>query len=489
MAVDYDLIILGKTAVARSAALRASRLKARVALVEPENVPDLEFSETVGHTLAQLAHRHVQAEQMNWLTDGNGSYGEFPALDWERSLQWAFKVAEARAEACSPARLSLAGVDVIAGLAEFVRRPHLGIVAEGRLLRSRRYLIATGSQSIIPAIAGLERAHPLTLEQLWPANPSLRAGTRLVAGMHLVLIGGSAIAIELAQTFNRLGLRVTLVVAGAELVPDTDPEVSRLLQIQLETEGVDIYLNTRVSQVRVIDHQKWVQLNTHAIPADDLLLVTGYAPALSGLNLAAVNITAHERGIAVNRKLQTAHPSIYACGGAIGYATQSAIAQVTTYLAVKNALFFPMFALRQQPLPHLMLTDPELGWLGLTEAQARAQYGDRLTILRHSVKTAPRSHMQGQTTGLCKLILHSRGYILGAHLLAPGAGEILGLMTLAVERRLPLQSLLHSTALPLTQAEWLHHAIEDWNREWGDRHPRWLAWLEGWFDGRRDRTR
>lgn len=474
MPPDYNLVIIGGTAAARYAALTASRLKARVALVEPEFLGNqLLHHQTLIH-VGRVAQQMRQVEQ--WGLSG----GDCNTSQWSNSLQWAQWVTEVQDEGeRSLPILAASGVDVIVGKGEFIRRPELAFVVNGRSLRSRSYLIATGSRPVIPEIDGLDGAQPCTPETFWRTPPPLPA--------HIVILGGEPNGLELAQTLVRLGYQVTLIVKT--LLPHEDSEMAHLIQAYLESEGVEI-LQTQVTQVKRLHDKKWVQAGDRALEADEIIVATQQQPQLDSLNLEAARVKFTTKGIPVNDKLQTTNPHIYACGESLGGYSLPHLAQYEAAIALKNSLFLPFTKTDYQTIPWAVFTNPELARVGLTEAQAIQQFGKdqfekNVIVLRHPFKMLAKAQICGETTGFCKLIVRRNGKILGAHVVGANASEIVGTFALAIRQNLSIKALATLPTISPTWSEVVQQTAMEWERTWGDRHPLQQNLLESWFNFRR----
>ena len=233
MPVDYDLVILGGTPVARYAAAKASRLQARVALVEPED-GQFQLASSLISTLNQASRiAHLVHRSSQWGLPQPSADLTFP---FQQAQNWAQDVTEAIAITNQQTLDSLAafGVDVVLGQGSFERYPDLNFAVNGRRLRSRRYLLAPRTYPQLPTIEGLADCHFLTVDHLplqpWKAVPD-----------RVIILGDEPSAIELAQSFQRLGSQVILIVQQASLLPRIDPVAIRLIQAQLEADGVKVF--------------------------------------------------------------------------------------------------------------------------------------------------------------------------------------------------------------------------------------------------------
>jgi pyruvate/2-oxoglutarate dehydrogenase complex dihydrolipoamide dehydrogenase (E3) component len=447
MSVDYDLVIIGASPAGVHAAIRAANLNARVVLVDQgmsvvssDYLGDRILVE-IGRTLTQVQRAeqlgiYPLSEPLAWQT-----------MAWKQIEPWTEAVTAKLESSCSATVLSSYGIEVISGTGEFCRKPVAGFVVNGRLLRSRNYLLATGCRPTIPTIDGLDSVAYLTtatLRQHWHNQP--RSGT-------WVILGGDPAGVELAQSLRRLGCQVTILVSEPSILPQADPEAAYLIQAQLEAEGVQILTQTAVTQVKQIQGNPWIQVGNQAIEADTLLLATGQQPKLDDLNLDAVAVRWNAGGIVVNKKLQTTNPRIYACFGQNGNTCVSHRAIQEADIALKNALFLPYFRLCDRPLAQVVYSEPQVAGIGLTEYQAVQRYGKDVMILRKSVNTLEQAQLQGDSTGFCKLILRRNGTLLGAHLVGAQASECIGAIALAMHHHLPIQAL---ATLPFPTSTFSH---------------------------------
>lgn len=476
MPVDYDLVIVGGSAVARYAAAQAARLHARVALVEPELPPS---SDCYAHSLLRVAklmrqQQHADLWGLQWVDSK-------PAMiDWQRSIDWAGAVAEtieaAGVEGQSLNLLAALGVDVVVGQAAFQAQP-LGVTAAGRLLRARAYLLAPPTLPRLPDIEGLATVPYLTLEKLWQ-RPTLPD--------RLMILGSNPSAVELAQAFNRLGCQVTLVTHQSHLLPAADPETVALLQSHLAAEGVRIHTATPVTQAKHLDGQIWVQAGDRALAADGLLIAAGHTLSLAGLNLETIGVKWHSEGIPVNRKLQTSHPRIYACGDGLGGYSLPQVAQQEARIALNNALFYARAEVDYRSISWAVMTDPPLVQIGLTEPEAQQQLlqqrGSHPVVLRQPYQGLLSAQLEAQTTGLGKLVLRQNGEILGASWLGVEADSAAAAIALAMQHRLKLGQLHALAPLPATGAVILSALLNQWQHRQNQQRR---DALETWFSLRR----
>lgn len=473
MAVDYDVVIVGGTPLGREMALQAAHWGARVALVEPPPIPTLRHWQF--QTLLPLMQEAIGAQQV---------LATAPTRPDAASLQtwgeWAIRKSRQTAqiwqEDLSLALMATAGVDVVLGEAEFSRRSRFGIQVADRVLRSRTYLMLLPGKTLLPALPGLDSAQPLIPEAM------LEAAFWEHLPRRLLVLGGGADACEWAQTLANLGMQITLV-SETPLLPDWEPTVASTVLAILEAAGVTVLAPTQIQRIWVESGEKWIKTKEGAIAADALLATGPAVPSLGYLNPEFADIALDRGFFSTNARHQTNNPRIYACNAEAPTAHRSA------QIALKNALFLPIFRDRQPPLRICRTDPPAISW-GLTEAQARQQH-NRLQVVDWIGLEGAAAAVQAQLSrlsGQYKLLVKPSGHLLGAHLVAPQADNWLGLLMIAQQRRIPLQALSRVPLLSSSLAMVVHRLAQRWQAQRINQFPWFKTRLENWFDGCRDRV-
>lgn len=482
MAVEYDLVVIGGSAAGLSAAVAAARLKARVALVATHPLGEIEFLRRQALVeVGRVARQAFAAPQFGVDKPGTNMGGVSVRCD--RAMQWAEGVVATLTEndpqAGSAAALATLGVEVIVGAGQFHNSP-LCFQVNGRHLRSRAYLIATGTYTAKSSIQGLQATGFLTSEDIFSSlnftQPQLPHSLQ-----DLLIIGGGLVATELAQTLNRLGSNVTMAVAGSRILGQEDAAAAQLVQAQLEAEGVCILTDRHITQAQLRNGKKWVSTGEQTIEVSEILLTTGQRPQVESLNLDSLGVRVGKQGVQVNHKLQTSHPKIYACGEVIGGYPLPHVARYEARIVLKNALFCPRFKVDYRAIPWAVFSDPELARVGLTEAQARYRYS-QIQVLQQFYKTMNKAQIRGETTGFCKMIVLRDGTILGAHLVGSAAAEVVHLIALAMQQRLKVKALSELVHISPTFSEISFNTATEY--ELGQQTAR-QDWLESWFNLRR----
>ena len=355
-----------------------------------------------------------------------------------------------------------AGVDVYFGAARF--ESENTITVEGKTLRFKKAVIATGARAVKPQIQGLESAGYLTNENVFSL-------TKLPAS--LAVIGGGPIGCELAQAFQRLGSQVTIFHRGDHLLNKEDSEAAHIVQESLIKDGIRLVLGCQMSGVEKTAQGKIIHFECsgkrQSIVVDEILAGAGRQPNVESLNLEAVGVEYDLRkGVMVNDNLQTSNPKIFAAGDICMNWKFTHAADAAARIVIKNALFSP-FGLGKSKLSDLVMpwvtyTDPEIAHVGMYEEEAQAQ-GINCNTIKISFDDLDRALADGEPEGFLK-ILHPKGSdkILGATIVASHAGEMISEVTTAIVHKIGL-SKMSSVIHPYpTQAEAIKKAADAYRR-------------------------
>jgi pyruvate/2-oxoglutarate dehydrogenase complex dihydrolipoamide dehydrogenase (E3) component len=356
MSVEYDLVIIGYTPEGAYAAMNAALLNARVALVA-QNCLGQNYS-FYSYGLRALSQQYYQGKNITKF----GFSAQIGEIDLQQAMARIEKAIATISEQNSPAILSAAGVDFIEGRGEFCRRPHLAFIVGERKLRSRSYLLAMGFRPQLPGIKNLSEIGYLTPDRLWKSQNLLQLPK------NLAIVGGTPLALELAQSLTQLGNKVTLIIEG-KLLAREEPEATRIIQAQLEAEGIALFTHSPITQVQKIANKKWLQVGDRAIETDEIIWAVGYRPNLENLNLEGLGINPENPQI--DAKLQTHHARIYFCSGIENEFALLHLSRYQADVALHNALYFPTQKCDRQKIPRIIFTDPKVTRIGLTERDAK----------------------------------------------------------------------------------------------------------------------
>ncbi|RHZ94940.1 dihydrolipoamide dehydrogenase [Cereibacter sphaeroides] len=414
--IETDLCVIGAGSGGLSVAAGAVQMGARVVLVEAgEMGGDCLNAGCVPSKALLAAGKAAQAMRTA------GAFGIRPVepeIDFAAVKDHVARTIAAIAPHDSQERFEGLGVRVLRDWGRFVSPTELRVGA--RTVVARRFVIATGSRPLLPPIPGLDRVKAMTNETIF----ALRERPE-----HLIVIGGGPVGIEMAQAHRRLGCRVT-VIAGEKALPKDDPELAAVLLGRLRAEGVEIVEGARAEAVQPLGEGLEVTAGERRIAGSHLLVAAGRKPALDALDPAAAGVEVTEKGVKVGPDLRSSNRRIYAVGDASGGPQFTHLAGYHASVVIRSILFgLPSKATAL--IPHVTYTEPELAQIGLTEAQAREIHGDRLEVLRVPVAGSDRAQAEAATEGLVKLMV-ARGRPVGVSIVAPHAGEMIGLWAMAL---------------------------------------------------------
>ncbi|WP_417708770.1 dihydrolipoyl dehydrogenase family protein [Roseibium aggregatum] len=363
-----------------------------------------------------------------------GVHGGQREIDFASANDHVRKVIAAIAPHDSQERFEGLGVTVLREAARFTGPDE--VLAGAFRIKARRFVVATGSSAFIPPIPGLADVPYLTNETLF----QLRERPD-----HLAIIGGGPIGLEMAQAHRRLGSRVTVFEAQKALGKD-DPDLGAIVLDTLRTEGISILEQTAVEKVSrsgtgLVIRAKDADGKPVTVEASHLLVATGRAPNIEGLGLDEAGIDHDRKGIAVGKGLRTSNQRVYAIGDVAGGLQFTHVAGYQAGLAIRSILFRLPVSMNNDIVPWVTYTSPELGHVGLSEAEARARYGNRVKVLTADYDGNDRAQAEGLTKGRLKLIAGPRGRLLGADIVGAQAGEVLNLLSLALSKKMTMKDL------------------------------------------------
>lgn len=457
----YDLVIVGGGAAAFAAATKASELSATAVIINA-GLP-------VGGTCVNVGC--VPTKHL--LTVGEEYYyARFPrfrALKTGDHLTFDFKeaiaekdelIAALRREHYLDALDSLQGVDYIEGRAVF-RGPH-EVEANGEVVYGERIIVATGSSTRRLPISGLDQVD-------WLDNRSALALQELPRS--LVVIGGGPLGLEFAQMFHHFGTEVTVVEVMDQILPRHEPEVAEELRRCLEEEGISILTGAtveRVSQDR--DGSKVLEVKLErgrrTLRATHLLLAAGVSPNTQGLGLEDIGVELTDGGFPkVTDWLQTTVPHIYAAGDVVGKMQLETVAAKEGNYAAENALTGSRKSINYDHVPQAVFTNPQVASVGLTEEEMMRRYGT-CSCRTVPIARVPKAKAIREGRGLIKMVAHpNTGQVLGVHIVAPMAAELIHEATLAVKFGLTIDDLIDTVHVFPTLSEGIKLAAQAFRRD------------------------
>ena len=474
-APSYNLVVLGGGTAGLITAAGAAGLGAKVALVEREHLGGdcLNVGCVPSKALLRAARAYADVRDA-------GQYGvevppgtrvNFPVV-MERMRRLRSEISPN--DSAQRYRDEL-GVDVFLGEGRFVDSDSVEV--DGRQLRFRRAVIATGARAMPLPIPGLAEAGYLTNETVFSLTELPK---------RLAIIGAGPIGCEMAQAFARFGSQVTLLEVMPQILIREDKDAAALIQDALIRDGVSLVLGCQITGVTRDDQDKVIQVEKDGqreeVRVDAVLLGVGRAPNVEGMNLEAVGVDFDTRqGVKVDDRLQTTNPRIYAAGDICSPYKFTHIADALARIVIQNTLFVGRAKASALTVPWCTYTDPEIAHVGLYEHEAEKQ-GIAIQTFYQEMGQVDRAVLEGDTEGFVKIHTQAgKDTILGATMVTRHAGEMISELTLAMVGGLGLGTLARTIHAYPTQAEAIKRAADAYNRtrltpRVKSLFTKWLAW-------------
>lgn len=450
---DFDLAVVGAGSAGFAAAIRGSELGARVALIGDGTLGGTCVN--VGCVPSKTLLRAAEA----WHRAGHhpfaGVITRQVAFDWAAvRAQKDELVRRLRQEKYADVLAAYPAITFIPGRGRFQADGSLRVGE--RVIRARKYVITTGAQPRILPIPGADEAGVLTSTTLMDLPTLPRS---------LLVLGGRAVALELGQMMARFGVQVTLLQRSNRILPTHEPELSRALHDALMEEGIGIVTGFQVERLERADGEILVHGRYLGRPmtyrAEQVLMAVGRRPNTDDLVLETVGVACNADGaIIVDAQMRTSHPAIYAAGDCTTNPEFVYVAAAGGAIAAENALTDAGRTLDLTTMPAVIFTDPQVATVGWTEAEARDRGLDITTSLL-PLAYVPRALAARDIRGLIKwVVAGENGRLLGAHVVAAEAGEVIQTAVLALRCGLTANDLIATLFPYLTQVEGLKLAAQ-----------------------------
>jgi dihydrolipoamide dehydrogenase len=447
VAEEYDIAIIGAGPGGYGAAIYASQLGAKVAVVEKDRLGGTCLNRGCIPTkaLARSAEALAEAKRAEEFgVEVSGVGVNFPKIMARKN-----RVVQTSVNGVS--QLMRAGnITIFSGSGELLS-PRLVRVDEQEIA-ARRIIIATGSVPSRIPVPGLELPGVLTSDGILELDsiPS-----------SLAVIGGGVIGVEFANIFAILGSKVTIIEILPQILSPIDEEIAHRFSTLLQGFGVEINTSATVKEVRPAGSLLEVVVTTaegeRGIKAEKVLLTVGRSPYTEGLGLAELGINMEGKAIKVNSRLETNIEGVYAIGDVIGGIMLAHVASYEGKVAVDNALGHHHEA-EYGAIPNCIFTTPEIATVGMSEREAEEK-GISYKVSRLPFSASARAHSMGETSGLIKMICEARsGRVLGVHILGPHATDLIAEPTLAIHFEANAEDIASAIHAHPTLPEALHKA-------------------------------
>ncbi len=460
----YNVVVIGAGTAGLVTAAGTAGLGGRVALIERNLMGGdcLNFGCVPSKALissARLVQRIRESEK--WGLDRQEPEFAFEKV-FERMRARRAKIAPND----SQERFESLGVDVFRGEARFISPDEIEV--DGRKLRARNFVIATGRRAVVPKIEGIDQVRYFTNETIFDGLKEKPES--------MIVLGGGPIGCELTQTFCRLGTQVTMIQRGDQLLAREDRDVAEFLERRLIDEGVRVIKNVDARSVATTDAGKIAvefldrqsgRLAERTFFADALLVAIGRSPNLESLDLKSAGVNVHETGVRVTDYLQTSQRHIYAVGDVIGPFLFTHMADAQARVVVQNILA-PFQFLRKKMdysvVPWCTYVDPEIAHIGLGEKEAQQRNID-CDLFLVPLEDVDRAVVESEETGFAKVLtVKGCDKILGATIVAPHAGDLLHEFVLAMKAGLGLGTIASTIHAYPTFAELARKAGDKYNK-------------------------
>ncbi len=445
----YEHVVIGFGKGGKTLAGALAKAGHSVALIERDPAMYGGTCINVACIPSKFLEDHARASAMM-----GGSFEEKAARYRQTILQKRDLTAALRAK--NYAKAAEAGVEVIDGEARFLDDRHVAVATAGGELQleAEKIYVNTGALPVMPAIAGAQESrYTFTSEGMMELESLPR---------RLVIVGGGYIGLEFASYYLNFGSEVTMIQNGGEFLPREDAEVAAAVRKSLEARGLKMMMNAETRQIT--DENGFARVTVElpegirALEAEAVLVAAGRRPNLEGLHPEAAGIALTSRGaIETNEHLQTSAANIYAMGDVAGGLQFTYISLDDSRIVRSAVMGDGSRTTRNRPLvPYSVFIDPPFSRVGLTEEEAKKQYG-KVAVARLEAAAIPKAKVLGRTDGLLKAVIDpATGKLLGAHFFCAESHELINLVRLAMDAGIPYPVLRDSIYTHPTMTEALN---------------------------------
>ncbi|HEX6548634.1 MAG TPA: dihydrolipoyl dehydrogenase [Candidatus Dormibacteraeota bacterium] len=439
---DYDLALIGSGPGGYVAAIHAARMGAKVAIVEQK---ETEWGGTCLNWGCIPTKTLIQSAEVLKAVRHAGEFGVKvgePEVDWPAMQARKDRVVGGMRQGVQ-GLLRANGVEMIVGRGRLAGAGRVRV--DGRELSSRNVVLAPGSVVSRPPFAGAELA--LTSDDI--------LGLESVPAS-LVVIGGGVVGMEFAGVFSLLGTKVTVIEMLDQLLTPLDPDVAGRFQQLMAKRGVEFHLGARVEAIERSEDGFNVRFDGRTIPSEQVLVAAGRRPNTADMGLEEAGVRLNRGAIQVDAHMRTSLENVFAIGDATAISMLAHTASYQGEVAVQNALGEHQVSADYAAIPACIYTDPEIAYVGQSEAQARAG-GEEVRVGSFPFAALGRAMVLGETDGMVKVVTDAKGFVLGVTIMGPRATDLIAEGVLAVHQGLTAAELHHAVhahpTLPEAMAE------------------------------------
>lgn len=427
--IKADICIIGAGSGGLSVAAGAAQLGLKTVLIEDNEMGgDCLNTGCVPSKALLAAAKRAQTHRKD---DIKGIKAHEPEIDFAAVKNHVFDTIKVIEPNDSQERFEKMGVTVIRESASFTGQDT--VQTEEHAIKARHFVVAAGSRAVVPPISGLDKEKVFTNETIF----SLREKPD-----HLLIIGGGPIGMEMAQAHRRLGCKVSVFDMGSILPRDDQKNVEFVRQALLG-EGVELYEKVSIKQVEHMETGMTLTIEKNGkmqeIAGSHLLVAAGRAPNTDGLDLEKAGVKYDKKGITVDAHLRSSNRKIFAIGDIAGGPQFTHVAGYHAGIVIRQICFKMLWAkVDYKALPWVTYSDPELAQVGLTEDEARKKHDNDIKVIEWHFDENDRAIAERTTKGQIRVVTDRKGLILGASIVGPQAGELIGLWALAISSGLKI---------------------------------------------------
>lgn len=415
---DFDIGILGGGAAGLTIASGAAQFGAKTLLIEKKK----ELGGDCLHYGCVPSKTLIRTSNIYHLMKNAEKYGlprtDLKPVDFQAIAQRIQTVISAIQAHDSKERFCKLGARVEFGNANFTDEHSVRL--NGEIFSAKKWVIATGSSPFVPPIEGIDKTPYITNKELFSLKTLPKS---------MIAIGGGPISIEMAQAFNRLGTKVTVVELANQILGAEDKDMAEQLMSILISEGITFHLGSLPLSTRDLGNEKEIIIKnaegkTISLKAETILVAVGRRANLQGLGLEDISVERDKKGLTIDDRLRTNHKHIFVAGDATGSYQFTHAAGHEGGIVLSNAILHLPRKMDYTYLPWCTYTDPELASIGMNEKRATAA-GIQYSVWTEEFRTNDRSLAEGEETGKIKLLLDDNEKPIGIQILGPSAGELI----------------------------------------------------------------
>jgi len=452
------LAVIGGGSAGFAAATKANDLKVKTALINEGEiggtcvnrgcVPSKVLLE-IGNIAYRAAHSGFESIA-----------ADMPVPDFDKAIREKRQIVDTlRQSNYTKVIETMHSVDLYKGKGKLLPGPRIEV--NGEVLEADNVIIASGASPKIVPFKGLKDIDALT------STEALDLEERPDS---LVVVGGRALALEFAQIYSRLGVRVTILQRSPRILPDHEPEVSQEMTKCLTEEGINIFTNTKILGFSRGKSRKSVLFSSNgqkeSLGADQILLATGRTPNTRGIGLERVGVKVDDRGfILTDAQLRTSNPRIYAAGDCTSPIMLETLAAKMGNVAASNILEGEKLSIDVHEIPRAIFTDPQVATVGYTDDEYSQRTG-ACSCRTIGMELVPKAQAVRDTRGIVKMVIDpSTERIVGVHIVSPLAAEMIHEATLIVRFALTLDDVIATTHVFPTLSEGIKRAAQSFKRD------------------------